>query len=107
MMDKPQTPEAELPPPFRAARGGVNMSDLPIWQLPVRHETGSSANSYIPSTMKFHCFVDYYSLCGKYAQDTDFYETDIESGEILSRPDIACKVCRKKWMKQYIREAPK
>lgn len=78
------------------------MSGRPVWQLPVRHETGSSANSHIPANAKFHCFVGYESLCGKYAQDTDFYETDIESGEILARPDIACKVCRKRWIKQYL-----
>ncbi len=80
------------------------MNDLPIWQLPVLSETSESANVYIPKTAKYHCFVGNASLCKKYVQDTDYYETGIESGEILSRPEIACKRCRKIWIRRYVPE---
>lgn len=75
--------------------------NIPVWQLPVPNETSQSANAYIRRNVKYHCFVDNISLCGKYTQDTDFYETGIESGEILSRSDIACKICRKRWIHDY------
>lgn len=80
------------------------MSDLPVWQLPAVNRTESSANAYIPKTAKFHCFVESVSLCKRHAQDTEFYETGIESGEILRRPDIACKRCREMWLRLYVPE---
>ena len=80
------------------------MNDLPVWQLPVMSETGASANAYIPKTAKYHCFIDNASLCKRYTQDTDYYETGIESGEILRRPEIACKKCRKMWLRRYVPE---
>lgn len=75
------------------------MNNIPVWQLPVNEN--SSANSYISSNVKYHCFVNKHSLCGKYTQDTDYYETGIESGEIASNPQFACKVCRNKWLKKF------
>lgn len=78
------------------------MNDLPVWQLPIRSEI--SANAYIPATAKYHCFIKNVSLCKRYAQDTDYYETGIESGEILRRPEIACKKCRKMWLWRYVPE---
>lgn len=72
-----------------------------VWQLPVSSETSKSANAYIPKTAKYHCFVEDTSLCKKYTQDTDYYETGVESGEILRCPDIACKKCRKIWLEKY------
>lgn len=80
------------------------MNDLPVWQLPVLSETSSNANAYIPKTAKYHCFVEGVSLCKRHAQDTDYYETGIESGEILRRPEIACKQCRKTWIQRYVPE---
>lgn len=71
----------------------------PIWQLPVG-DSEYSINE-IASNAKYHCFIETKSLCGKYIQYTSLYDTDIESGEIASRPEIACKVCRNKWMKQF------
>lgn len=80
------------------------MNDLPVWQLPVGSETAKSENAYIPPTAKYHCFVEDTSLCKKYNQDTSYYETGIESGEILRRPEIACKRCRKIWLRRYVPE---
>lgn len=80
------------------------MNNLPVWQLPVMSETSVSANAYIPATAKYHCFVDDASLCKRYAQDTRHYEVGIESGEILRRPEIACKRCRKMWLRLYVPE---
>ena len=67
----------------------------PIWQLPFND------NDSIKPNTKYHCFIDNESLCGKHLQNTKLYDTDIESGEIAMRPEIACKVCRKKWMKEF------
>lgn len=76
------------------------MNDLPVWQLPDTTERGSE-DAEISPKVKYHCFVEDESLCKKYSQDTDFYETGIESGEILSNPNIACKRCRQLWIKRY------
>ena len=71
----------------------------PVWQLPVSENC--DGDDGIHPNAKYHCFVDKESLCSKYMQDTDFYETDIESGEIVSNPQISCKICRRKWIKEY------
>ncbi|MHC1722469.1 MAG: hypothetical protein AB9836_04590 [Aminipila sp.] len=63
-------------------------------------DTNTGEND-IAHNAKYHCFEDGVSLCGKYTQVTKFFKNDIESGEIAMRPEIACKVCRKKWMKQF------
>ncbi len=80
------------------------MNDLPVWQLPIMSETSTSANAYIRKTAKYHCFVENTSLCKGHTQDTDYYETGIESGEILRRPEIACKRCREIWLRRYVPE---
>lgn len=80
------------------------MNDLPVWQLPPPSEARKNADAYIPKTVKYHCFIENVSLCKRYAQDTDYYETGIESGEILRRPEIACKKCRKMWLRRYVPE---
>lgn len=76
---------------------------IPVWELPV-HAAERTGNGYIPKSAKYHCFCNGHSLCKRYCQDTDEYEVDIESGEILSRPEIACKVCFERWKKAYIQE---
>lgn len=81
----------------------ILINDIPVWQLPAPNETTMSANAYIPKTAKYHCFVRGDSLCRRHAQDTDYYELGIESGEILSRPEIACKRCFAVWKRRYIR----
>lgn len=81
------------------------MSNRPKWQLPAPPETTRGANAYTPKSAKYHCFIDNASLCGRYAQDTDFYDgLGIESGEILRGPDIACKRCREMWIRRYVPE---
>lgn len=80
------------------------MNNLPVWQLPIMSETITSANAYIQKTAKYHCFVDNTSLCKRYTQDTSYYEVKIESGEILRRPEIACKRCQEIWLRRYVPE---
>lgn len=74
---------------------------MPIWQLPITSD-GSGSGAYIQDRVKYHCFVNNVTLCKRYNQDTDFYETTIQSGEILRNPDIACKICRRLWLKKYV-----
>lgn len=69
------------------------------WELYVNENRAYGKE--IPDNAKYHCFVDDKSLCGKYHQKYSDYDTTIKSGEILMFPHIACKVCLKKWIKQY------
>lgn len=79
--------------------------DRPLWQLPAPSETTQGANAYIPASAKYHCFVGKESLCKRHAQKTEFYsEIEIESGEVLRNPDIACKRCREVWLRRYVPE---
>ena len=71
-------------------------SGLPVWQLPVK-QSMFTCTDWIHPRAKFHCFVRGDSLCGKYHQDTDWYETDIEESEITKNPQNACRVCLKCW----------
>ena len=74
----------------------------PVWQLPV-NGAERTGNAYISMRAKYHCFVDNGTLCGKYFQDTSYYDhgITIESGEVLSRPNIACSRCFKKWKNTF------
>lgn len=76
------------------------MNDLPVWQLPITTNCNTGYEC-ISVKEKYHCFLDNKSLCGKCEQDTDFYENTVESGEVASRPDIACQICYKKWKRLY------
>lgn len=81
------------------------------WLLPT-HESRTINEEIVKHNAKYHCFIDkkygeepgvqhsVKSLCGRHRQIVGYYE-EIESGEIASRPDIACPMCRKKWMKEY------
>lgn len=69
------------------------------WELYVNENRAYGKE--IPDNAKYHCFVDNKSLCGKYYQKYGDYETSIESGEILSNPQFACKVCYKRWKKKF------
>lgn len=73
----------------------------PVWQLPVRGRLIQGKRNWVHPRAKAHCFIGGDSLCGMYSQDTDFFETDIESGDIAMRPEIACKNCRNKWIKVF------
>ena len=75
-------------------------SGFPVWQLHVK-QNNKTDHDWIHPNAKYHCFCSGKSLCEKYGQDTDYFETDISSGEILSRPDIACKICYRRWKKEF------
>lgn len=67
-----------------------------VWALPVVD------GKEITNRSKYHCFdIDNLSMCGQYEQNNDIFETNIDSGEILSNPQLACKVCYKKWRKVF------
>lgn len=62
------------------------------WQLPVK--TSPLTNNYwIHKWAKYHYFVGMNSLCDKYRQDTENFETNIEQEELDKDPSRACKVC--------------
>lgn len=72
-----------------------------VWQLHVI-QSNKIDHDWIHPKAKFHFFVDDRSLCGKYVQDTKYFETDISSSEILRRPEIACKKCYNLWAKNQL-----
>lgn len=92
---------------FGTIRGGKKFmkntmdSMIPVWQLPVRERLLVGKPDWVHPLAKYHCFVGGKSLCGKYIQDTDFFETDIESGEIVPSSACRCKKCYEKWKKKY------
>ena len=68
----------------------------PVWQLPISDRDGT-----VHITAKCHCFISGRSLCGRYQQDTDYYETDVSEDEVSARPSVACKRCYAVWKKKY------
>ena len=78
----------------------------PVWQLPVVGE-GNASHPSVPLKSKYHCYVDEKSLCGGYTQDTELFDEGItiESGEIASNPQFACKRCLRVWQRRYCPEA--
>lgn len=76
-------------------------SGQPVWSLPVREDARYGKRNYVDLRVKYHCFIEGNSLCKKYEQDTDFYDTDIASGEVLAFPAVACKVCFEKWKREF------
>ena len=73
--------------------------DNPMWAIPTKDSSGTKLFKVL-SRVKYHCFEDGVSLCSKY-KEPDSSEYEIESGEILSRPDIACAICRQRWARYY------
>ena len=71
-------------------------SGQPVWQLPISDRDGT-----VHISAKCHCFINGQSLCGRYQQDTDDYETDVSEDEVFERPSVACKRCYAVWMKNY------
>lgn len=69
----------------------------PVWQLPVNSE------GIVPRTVKYHCFEDNVSLCGRISQDTSFFDDGITctSAEIVEGSHLACKRCFTKWKRIY------
>lgn len=76
-------------------------SGQPVWELPVKEDARYGKRTHIDKRVKYHCFVDGDSLCNRYGQDTDFYDTDIASGEIMAFPVVACRVCFEKWKRKF------
>lgn len=65
-----------------------------VWQLPVI-QSDLTDHDWIHPKAKYHAFIDNKSVCGKYDQITDCFETGEES-ELLANKNLACKVCLKK-----------
>ncbi|MCM3227524.1 hypothetical protein [Terribacillus saccharophilus] len=63
-----------------------------VWQLKV-HQSNKTDHDWIHPKSKFHAFINNNSLCGKYGQDTDFFETTINEDEVKADRNIACKKC--------------
>lgn len=74
--------------------------ESPVWQLPV-HGAERTGSAYISQRAKYHCFVNNLTLCGKYGQNTSYYDDGIsvDGGYIAQNPDKACSRCYKKWKK--------
>lgn len=71
------------------------------WFLYVK-QSRVTGEYYVHQKAKYHYFEGDRSFCGEYFMDTDYFETNVESGEVESRPEIACKKCFKKWKKEFI-----
>ena len=71
------------------------------WQLPVRERVVEGKDDCVHHLAKAHFYVNDTSLCGKYWQCTDFYETDVKTELIEENPQYACKKCYEKWLKRY------
>lgn len=73
----------------------------PVWQLPACDD-----GDYIRKSVKYHCFVDNKSLCGRQHQRTDIYDDGITATDedIVHWPQIACKKCRERWLQIYREE---
>lgn len=66
-----------------------------IWQLPVK-QSNVTNHDWIHPKSKYHAFANDRTLCGKYSQATAFFETTIESSELMLNKEIACKKFLKK-----------
>lgn len=69
------------------------MSEV-VWQLPVNQDRAFGKE--IHKKAKYHAFKNDVSLCKKYGQDTNYFETGIEEAELMKNKDWACKQCLKK-----------
>lgn len=72
------------------------MSEI-IWQLPV-NQSNKTDHDWVHPKAKYHAYVNNNSLCGKYGQNTNYFETTGDIKEIMSKPQIACNTCFKKAM---------
>lgn len=67
-----------------------------IWQLPVK-QSNKTDRDWIHPRANYHAFRENKSLCGKYSQQADFFETNMPEGNQERR----CKVCLKRSVSQY------
>ena len=70
------------------------MSEI-IWQLPVR-QSNRTDHDWVHPRAKYHAFLEGESLCGKFRQDTNYFETTIDASELLKNKTVACKRCLQK-----------
>lgn len=69
------------------------------WYLPVR-QSMVTGDYYISDKAKYHYFKSDTSLCNKYWQVPDYFETNnITDEEVLKDNIYVCKVCYKKWLR--------
>jgi hypothetical protein len=74
-------------------RAGMNKI---VWQLPVI-QSNLTDHDWIHPKAKYHAYIiDNKSVCGKYGQHTDYFETGIEESKLMANKEWACKVCLKK-----------
>lgn len=66
-----------------------------VWQLPVI-QSNLTDHDWVHPKAKYHAFIDNKSICGKYDQITDCFETGIEESKLMANKGWACKVCLKK-----------
>jgi hypothetical protein len=66
-----------------------------IWQLPVK-QSNKTDHDWIHPKAKYHAFKNYNSICGKYGQKTDFFDTTIDVIELMKKKQLACNKCLKK-----------
>lgn len=66
-----------------------------IWQLPVK-QSNKSNHDWIHPKAKYHAFKNRKSICNKYYQNTDYFDTTINKSQIMSnKQKLACKKCLK------------
>jgi preprotein translocase subunit SecA len=66
-----------------------------VWQLPVI-QSDLTDHDWIHPKAKYHAFLNNISICDKYSQDTNYFETSIEASELLKNRDLPCKKCLSK-----------
>lgn len=80
------------------------------WLLPT-YESKVTNDEVVHHNAKYHCFISEEdkrnnisvigtSLCGRHRQELEYYE-QIESGQVLQFPYVACKKCFGKWKSQF------
>lgn len=66
-----------------------------VWQLPVI-QSNKTDHDWVHPKAKYHAFLDNNSLCERYGQTTNYFETSIDQEEIFKNPNLACKKCLRK-----------
>ena len=53
------------------------------------------------ASRKYHYFENNESFCKAYRMETDYFDTEIESGQIMQNPNFGCKKCYAKWKREF------
>lgn len=70
------------------------MSEV-VWQLPVR-QSNKTDHDWIHPKAKYHAFVNNKSMCGKYVQDTSFFDNIVEEDNLKNVKQYICQQCIKR-----------